>query len=220
MKNKIIIIAFLMILLVACSNEDKVDTTSSATGEYNPEGVTEADKQFGQLRSNANSENQTENSENKSENSDNQEEDIKTVRPEITQFILEQFNDENSQVKELNGLEYRVNNTVITSVFKGTATHKFQNVAYPYTIEIQHIDEDVTNANFVKTIKREYSYLKVLNTKTYGDVLLENINDNPYSAELHVLWNNGKSYYIIFKSEVMSIPEMLVLSEQFAQYLK
>lgn len=225
MKIKIIIILLISILLVGCKKEEPVDTTSSATGEYNPEGVTKADKQFGRLRSNEKkqtkyAENKSENLGNNFENSDNHTEDIKIVRPEITQFIVEQFYDENSIIKELDGLEYRVNETAISSIFKGVAEHKFKNVAYPYTIEIQHIGEDVANADFVKTVKSKYSYLKVLNMKPYGDVLLENIDDNPYSGELHVLWNSRKSYYIIFKSEVMSIPEMLVLSEQFAKYLK
>ena len=223
MKTKIIIVLLISVLIVGCRKEVIVDTESSATGEYSNDYLTEADKQFGQLKNNANTDNQTKNSGNtdkNSEDSENLSQEIKTVRPEITQFILEQFNDENSISKELDGLVYRVNDTAISSIFRGVAEYKFKNVAYPYTIEIQHIDEDVSSADFVKTIKSKYSYLKVLNMKPYGDVLLENIKDNPYSSELHVLWNNGNSYYIIFKSDVMSIPEMLVLSEQFAKYLE
>ncbi len=207
MKIKIFIIALIAALLVACNSEEIIDVESSATGEYNQKGVTEADKQFGKLKNNH-------------KNSNEQTEDIKTVRPDVTKFILEQFDDENSATKELNGLEYKINDKSITSVFKGEATHKFQNAAYPYSIEIKRLDEKVSNPDFVSSIKKDYSNLKVLNMKPYGDVLLENINNNPYSAELHVLWNKENSYYIVFKSETMSVPEILVLSEKFAEYLK
>lgn len=207
MKIKIFIIAIIAALLVACNSEESIDVESSATGEYNQKGVTEADKQFGKLKNN-------------NKNSNEQTEDIKTVRPDVTKFILEQFDDENSATKELNGLEYKINDKSITSVFKGVATHKFQNAAYPYSIEIKRLDKKVSNPDFVSSIKKDYSNLKVLNMKPYGDVLLENINNNPYSAELHVLWNNENSYYIVFKSETMSVPEILVLSEKFAEYLK
>lgn len=207
MKIKIFIIALIAALLVACNSEESIDVESSATGEYNQEGVTEADKQFGKLKNNNNK-------------SSEQTEDIKTVRPDVTKFILEQFDVENSSTKELNGLEYTINDKSITSIFKGEATHKSQNAAYPYSIEIKCFDKEISNSDFVNTIKKDYPNLKVLNMKPYGDVLLENINNNPYSAELHVLWNNENSYYIVFKSETMSVPEILVLSEKFAEYLK
>lgn len=207
MKIKIFIIALIAALLVACNSEESIDVESSATGEYNQEEVTEADKQFGKLKNNNNK-------------SSEQTEDIKTVRPDVTKFILEQFDVENSYTKELNGLEYTINDKSITSIFKGEATHKFQNAAYPYSIEIKCFDKKISNSDFVNTIKKDYPNLKVLNMKPYGDVLLENINNNPYSAELHVLWNNENSYYIVFKSETMSVPEILVLSEKFAEYLK
>lgn len=198
---------FLALLLVSCKSQEEADLTSSATGEYIPEGMTEADKQFGDIRNNNDNSNQE------------SDEEIRTVRPEVTNFILEQFSEENSSIKEFEGLEYRINNSALTSIFKGIVTHKFQNVYYPYTIEIRKIEDEINNENFVDNIKEKNPNLKVLKMNKFNDILLENIGNNQYSGELHIMYENDLKYYLLIKSESMSIPELLMLSEKFGEYL-
>lgn len=202
--KKIILAALLLFVLVGCES-DEVDEVSSATGVWDPTeaGLSEADVQFGNERKNIG-------------NSDSTE--IRSVRPEVTRFVMEQFSDENSEENELAGLNYRINEKSLSTSFMSKARHNFKNVGYDYIIEIEEVDK-ISNEEFVSNLASNNNMSEV-EIKEFGKVAVMNNSGNSYSAILETLYEGENSSYTIkISSDLMSIPEILMLTEVFISYL-
>ena len=98
------------------------------------------------------------------------------------------------------------------------ARHNFKNVGYDYIIEIEEIDK-ISNQNFVSELtKKGMSEVEI---KDFGKVAVTNNGGNSYSAILETIYAKGdSSYKIKISSDLMSIPEILMLSEVFISYLR
>lgn len=207
--KKIYTLLFIALILSSCSNKN-IDTTSSATGVWDPEesGLTEADVQFGNLRQ---------------ENSlaENETTIIKNVRPEVSRFITNQFLDENSEMRELKGLKYRLNNKARSTIFRKNAKHVFAQVGYDYTIELELLDNYVENEEYIKNILNQESKFKEVDMNGIGKVLVKNNENNSYSAILKTNINkDDNTYSLNISSNLMSIPEILMLTEEFTKYIE
>lgn len=200
--KKIILIFILAILLTSCSKKEEIDTSSSATSEWNSNSdkLSEADKQFNKLR--------------QASGKENQKEEVRTVRKEVTKYLLDQFDDENLQDKKTKDLTYKINNKAMSTSFNNDAKYIIHNSEYDYEINI--LAQDIIDLDsFIKKYKTESSSL-VSMKDTFGKVLVSNINNNSYASKLVGLYDKGDTSYIVeITSEYMSIPEILVAAELF-----
>ena len=200
--EKAIVFLLIAILLTSCSNKEDVDSTSSATSEWNSDSdiLSEADKQFNKLR--------------QASGKENQKEEVRTVRKEVTKYLLDQFDDENLQDKRTKDLRYKINNKAMSTSFNNDAKYIIHNSEYDYEINILAQDK-IDLDSFTKKYKTDSSSLVTMKD-TFGQVLVSNINNNSYASKFVGLYDKGDTSYIVeITSEYMSIPEILVAAELF-----
>lgn len=201
MKKKILIIAILIFVMAGCDklSEITVDNTSSPTKKFNESGVTEADKQFGNSST---------------------DKKITEIRPKFSDFLEKEFENKNLKDIKLGTIEYKINNKAISMSFDNEAQHIIKNNSYDYTIDVKKLDKKYSNSDFIKVLKKKDANLKELEVGKIGVVLVKN-NKNNYSSEIHVLFNKGEeSYYYKIKSDLLSIPEVVVLAKKFSKNLR
>lgn len=205
---KKLFIILLVFALSGCSNQgDEVDQTSSATGVWDPSeaGLSEADVQFGNLRKDGQGSSET----------------ITTVRPEVTRTIVDQFDSEHVEDRSLENLSYKINDKSFTTAFKNQARHVVTEIGYDYAIEIQRLETFMENEEFIEEFNDRDSELGRVEMSTYGQVLVKNVDGNSYASELITSFNtSSETYAIKFSSQYMSVPEILMLAEEFGLYLK
>lgn len=218
MKNKIsITLILLLIFLVGCQQESKNEAEADLTSGPTPteelaKGTTKADQQFGKLRQKKSDPSTSSKSEKKI---------IRTVRPELARFVEEQFASDKIKEYKLDDFVYYVNNKSMGTLFNGNAQHSFKKTAYDYQINIKRLDKEYAVDDFIEKLWSEDQTLKSVDLNGYGRVLVKNIGDNSYSAELYsILTKNSKSYQIQFKSEYMSIAEIIMLAEKYVSLIK
>lgn len=200
--EKAVLIFLITILLTSCSSKGEIDSTSSATSEWNSDSnkLSEADKQFSKLR--------------QASGKENQREEVRTVRKEVTKYLLDQFDDENLEDKRTKDLTYKINNKAMSTSFNNNAKYIIHNSEYDYEISILAQDK-IDIDSFIKKYKTDSSSL-VSMKGTFGQVLVSNINNNSYANKFLGLYNKGDSSYIVeITSDYMSIPEILVAAELF-----
>lgn len=200
--EKAILLFLITILLTSCSSKGEIDSTSSATSEWNSDSnkLSEADKQFSKLR--------------QASGKENQREEVRTVRKEVTKYLLDQFDDENLEDKRTKDLTYKINNKAMSTSFNNNAKYIIHNSEYDYEINILAQDK-IDIDSFIKKYKTDSSSL-VSMKGTFGQVLVSNINNNSYASKFLGLYNKGDSSYIVeITSDYISIPEILVAAELF-----
>ena len=201
MKKKILIIAILIFVMAGCDklSEITVDNTSSPTKKFNESGVTDADKQFGNSST---------------------DEKITEIRPRFSDFLKKEFDNKSLKDIKLGKIEYRINNKAISTSFDKETQHIFKNNSYDYTIDVKKLDKKYSNSDFIKELKKKDDKLKDLEVEKLGVVLVKN-NKSNYSSEIHVLFNKGEeSYYYKIQSDLLSIPEVVVLAKEFSKNLR
>lgn len=200
--KKIILIFIFAILLTSCNSKEEIDSTSAATSEWNSDSdkLSEADKQFNKLR--------------QANGKENQKEEVRTVRKEVTKYLLDQFDDENLQDKRTKDLRYKINNKAMSTSFNNDAKYIIHNSEYDYEINILAQDK-IDLDSFTKKYKTDSSSLVTMKD-TFGQVLVSNINNNSYASKFVGLYDKGDTSYIVeITSDYMSIPEILVAAELF-----
>ena len=200
--KKIILIFIFAILLTSCNSKEEIDSTSAATSEWDSDSnkLSEADKQFNKLR--------------QASGKENQKEEVRTVRKEVTKYLLDQFEVENIQEKITKDLTYKIYNKAMSTSFNNDAKYIIHNSEYDYEINILAQDK-IDLDSFTKKYKTDSSSL-VSMKDTFGQVLVSNINNNSYASKFVGLYDKGDTSYIIeITSDYMSIPEILVAAELF-----
>lgn len=209
MKRIYLLLIVLIFLLSACDkkNNEEADLTSGPTSKYDKTeiGTTKADEQFAKLKKkNGNTENQV----------------IKTVRPEVTRFVEEQFKDENIQEKSIDKLSFYINKKAISSSFEDDAKYLIRNVGFDYQINIKKLEKKYSIEEYIEEYRKKDDSLKIVEMKAYDKVLVTNINNDSYASKLStIISNDGSTYQLTFSSEKMSIAEIIMLSEKFSEFI-